>query len=202
MAEESCDQKQENKSGENPAPSPVCRPSRTRCFKVYKFLLVLYLLGLFAATLGSTPWCVELARDLLKEVNQTSMMQMYGGYEPIQVTDTLVYGAVGVALFLTFLLLLFGLISIIKECFVLCLLFGLTLFVCVGASICCYHHTLFLINMVVDVVLGILVIIFSILIKRADRLAPTSSSPDDISKSKGKDLEAEHLTENEDNVRV
>lgn len=59
--------------------------------------------------------------------------------------------------------------------------------------------------MIVDVILGLLVLIYSIMIKRADRLAPESSGPDDISKAKNKDLEAEHLTENEageENQRV
>jgi general stress protein CsbA len=170
--------------------------------------LVLLLLGLFGATLASTPWCVEMARDLLKDINSTTMGQMYAGYEPIQMSDTLVYSAVGVALFLTFLVLLFGVISIIKENFICCIIFALTLFLCVAASACCYTHTLFLINMIVDVILGVLTLFFSILIKRADRLAPESLTPDDISKAKTKqDLEAEHLTENEngggdDNLRV
>ena len=180
------------------------RPSRSRCFKVYKYVLVLFLLGLFVATLGSTPWCVQLARELLKDINATTMGQAYAGYEPVEMTDTLVYSAVGVALFLTFLLLLFGVISVFKESFVCCLLFALALFLCVAASVCCYTHTLFLINMVIDVILGVLVLFFSILIKRADRLAPESLTPDDISKGK-KDVEAEHLTENEDgddNLRV
>lgn len=205
MTEESSDMKTDTSKSVSSTQTPSRKHhSRSRCFKIFKWTLMIMLLGLFVATLASTPWCVELARDLLKDINSTTMGQVYSGYEPIQLTDSLVYGVVGVALFLTFLLLLFGTISVWRESFVGSLVFSVLLLLCVAGSACCYHHTLFLINIIVDVVLGVLVFFYSICIKRADRLAPEDLMPDDISRAKSRDLEAEHLTENlgDENLRV
>lgn len=181
------------------------RPSRSRCFKVYKYLLLTALIAYFIATLASTPWCVGLSRDILQTLNTTSMAQMYSGQEPLILTDTLVYATVGVALLFTFVWLLFGLIGVWKECFFMVVTFGVSLLLFFAGSICFFDvHLLVLINLIVDIVLGLIVLIFAILIKRADRLAPQPLSPDDISKPKGKKgEEAECLTEGGDgNERV
>lgn len=164
------------------------RPSRSRCFRVYKWILVTAVIIMMILTLASTPWCIDLARELLHEImNSTSTgspLDDSGRNENNEnrlnqtalITDTLVYGVVGISLLLTMIFLIFGLVAIWVESPPFSIIFSILLFICFGASICCYDRLLFLINMAIDAVLGLLVLLYAIIVKRADRLAPTEGS--------------------------
>ena len=161
--------------------------SRSRCFRVYKFILLGAVIIMMILTLASTPWCIDLTRELLHEtMNATA--PLYATENPIAadnlsgnrtelITDTLVYGAVGISLLITLIILVFGLISIWCEAAGCSIVFSVILFICSGASLCCYDRILFLINMAIDAALAILVLLYAIAVKRADRLAPSSGSP-------------------------
>lgn len=159
------------------------RPSRSRCFRVYKWILVVAVIVMMILTLASTPWCIDLARELLHEmINSTATESSLDGNNEhglnrtALITDTLVYGVVGISLLLTMIFLIFGLVAIWVESSGCSVIFSILLFLCFGASVCCYDRLLFLINMAIDAVLGLLVLLYAIIVKRADRLAPTEGS--------------------------
>lgn len=163
------------------------RPSRSRCFRVYKFILVGAVVTMMILTLASTPWCIDLTRELLHEI-MNSTAPLYATDSPIAadnlsgnrtelITDTLVYGVVGISLLLTMIFLIFGLVAIWCESAACSIAFFVLLFICFAASLCCYDRLLFLINMSIDAILALLVLLYAIAVKRADRLAPTSGSP-------------------------
>lgn len=163
------------------------RPSRSRCFRVYKVILVGAVISMMILTLASTPWCIDLTRELLHEI-MNSTAPLYVTESPVAgdnlsgnktelITDTLVYGVVGISLLITMIFLIFGLISIWCESAGCSIVFSILLFICFGASFCCYDRLLFLINMSIDLILALLVLLYGIVVKRADRLAPTSGSP-------------------------
>lgn len=173
------------------APKLTPRISRSRCFKVFKWTLFAALILLALATVASTPWCFGLTRELLLELNNTSgsMSQIYSGEEPLEVTDELVYIVVAVSVALTLLYLTIGLVAVYRESFWLSLFFGISLLACAGGSVVYYEHLLFLINMVVDAVLGLLIVLYALAVKRADRLSP--ESPDEFEDVAGKERKVE-----------
>lgn len=163
------------------------RPSRSRCFRVYKVILVGAVISMMILTLASTPWCIDLTRELLHEI-MNSTAPLYVTESPVTgdslsgnktelITDTLIYGVVGISLLITMIFLIFGLVSIWCESTGCSIVFSILLFICFGASFCCYDRLLFLINMSIDLVLALLVLLYAVVVKRADRLAPTSGSP-------------------------
>lgn len=168
-----------NESSTSPATN---KPSRSRCFKLFKYSLLTTLIILFIATLASTPWCIQFARSFMKDLNATSNLgtvyTLTSGNDsnnstvPAELTDTIMYSVVGVSLFVTLVYLTFGLIAVYRESFILSVIFGISLIVCFAASICCYHHLVFLINMILDLILGSWVLLYAILVKRADKLSP------------------------------
>lgn len=162
------------------------RPSRSRCFRVFKFILVGAVFSMMILTLASTPWCIDLTRELLHEImnstaplyaSENSEGDSFNGNSTELITDTLVYGVVGISLLLTMVFLLFGLISIWCESAAFSIVFAIILILCFAASFCCYDRLLFLINMCIDAGLALLVLLYAIVVKRADRLAPASRSP-------------------------
>lgn len=155
--------------------SSAGRASRSRCFKVYKYALILLLVLFFIVTVASTPWMPDLVRDILKEWNTTTVAMNYSGAEPLQVTDAVVYGVIFSSMMITILYVLVGVIILYKECFVSSIIYGIATILIAAASVCCAKYTIFLITTVTEFVLGPLVILFAVLIKRADRLAPESS---------------------------
>ncbi|KAI1290895.1 hypothetical protein HDE_07760 [Halotydeus destructor] len=170
------------------APKLTPRLSRSRCFKLFKWTLVAAILVMAMGTIGGIPWYLDLTRQLLDDMNNgnTSMGQMYaaeGTGEPLEVTDELVYAVIGISVLITILYLTFGIVGAIRESFCLTLTFGISLLLCFGASIPFYGHLLFLVNMVVDLLLGLLFVFFALTIKRADRLAP--ESPDELDMQNG-----------------
>lgn len=155
--------------------SSAARASRSRCFKVYKYALILLLVLFFIVTLASTPWMPDLVRDIFKEWNTTTVAMNYSGAEPLQVTDAVVYGVIFSSMMITIIYVLVGVIVLYKECFISSILYGITTILIAAASVCCIKYTIFLITTITEFVLAPLIILFGILIKRADRLAPESS---------------------------
>lgn len=155
--------------------SSAARASRSRCFKVYKCALILLLVIFFLVTLASTPWMPDLVRDIFKEWNTTTVAMNYSGAEPLQVTDAVVYGVIFSSMIITIIYVLVGVIVLYKECFVSSIIYGITTVLIAAASVCCIKYTIFLITTITEFVLGPLVVLFAVLIKRADRLAPESS---------------------------
>lgn len=181
------------------APKLTPRISRSRCFNVYKWLLIIALIAGALATLASIPWCISLTRQLLEEHNASNgtsptMAQLYNssGQEQLLVTDELIYIIVGVSIGLTLLYLLIGILVLIKESFIGSLLFGITLLLCTVGSVFYMQHLLVLINLIVDAVLGLLIILYALTIKRADRLSPeTADDLDEVGEKKRQQKQVE-----------
>lgn len=168
--------------GNEATSSQSTKPSRSRCFKLFKYSLLTTLIIIFITTLASTPWCIQLARSIMKDLNATSNLatvySVTSGNDstnstvPAELTDTIMYSVVGVSLFVTLVYLTFGLIAVYRESFILSVIFGVSLIVFFAASICCYHHLIFLVNMIIDLILGSWVLLYAVLVKRADKLSP------------------------------
>lgn len=187
MADSNCEldasENQKITSESNEGSSGVrSKVSRSRCFKIFKYTLLFSLICLFIAALASTPWCIDFAREYLRNINATSnLAAVYtvttgsnaaNSTVPSEITDTIVYSIVGFSLLLTIIYLTFGIIAIYKESFVLSLVFSLSLLTFFALSLCCYDQLIFLINMIFDLILGTWVLLYAILVKRADKLSP------------------------------
>lgn len=151
------------------------RASRSRCFYIYKWALIVSLLLHLIGTLVSVPWMPNLVRDILKEWNTTTVALNYSGAEPMEATDAVVYGVIFVSLMATLVFVALGIVSLYKECFSLCIIYGILMILIAAASICCAKYTIILVMMIIEFILAPLIILFAVLIKRADRLAPESS---------------------------
>lgn len=191
MADENCEidtsdnQKITSESNGNTSDSKSSKTSRSRCFKLFKYTLLLALISLFIVAVASTPWCIQFARDYLRNLNATSNLAMVytvtsgssnasNSTVPSEITDTIVYSIVGFSLLLTIIYLTFGIIAIYKESFILSLVFSLSLVTFFALSICCYDQLIFLINMILDLILATWVLLYAILVKRADKLSPSN----------------------------
>ena len=99
----------------------------------------------------------------------------YSGAEPIEATDAVIYGVIFVSMIATIIFVAIGVIALYKECFILCIIYGILMILLAAASICCAKHPIGLAMTITQFVLAPLILLFAVLIKRADRLAPESS---------------------------
>lgn len=60
------------------SPKLTLRSPRSRGFTCFKFTLVAALGLLVVLTLVSIPWCIDLTRDLYRELNATGLYNIYG----------------------------------------------------------------------------------------------------------------------------
>lgn len=125
-----------------------------------KAVLLLIIVVIAIMNLISLPWSLSLAREMLKEVSDTDENQ-------VKVTETLVYSAVSFFLISTFSFLSFGWYSVMKENFILTLIFLVLVLISFLISLLNYTRLLFTIKMISDVVLASLLLIYVTMIKRA-----------------------------------
>ena len=156
--------------------SSAAHASRSRCFKVYKYALILSLVLFLVLVLVSTPWMPPYVRDILNSMNTTTVALNYSGAESFQFTDVHVYGIIASSLIATAVYVLFGVFVLYKECFYLIIVFGIVTLAAAIATICCAStHVAALVTMIIEFALVPVILLFAVLIKRADRLAPESS---------------------------
>lgn len=127
-----------------------------RGFDHFKRILFVSLVACLIGTIASIPWCLEFTK-MMYELEDGSTSKR---------SDSWIYSTVTVATMVPVFVIIYGVVGILYESFSKSLFFSFFAFLLAISSARFYANCYIFISMVIEVVLGILFLVFAALVKK------------------------------------